>query len=245
MTSINSYVSKLKAAINWCVEQDLLHENPWGNIGNSQAQNKPRTGTLEDFPQTLSCAPAVASKGSPKPPLPYVCVPAYPNFSVSNGRHSTGRLEPCAFTCRKFVLQNLYSARGISCRSVATVQVRHGSWKTLVCRGRKGTAVTSSMYHKSWDRACKKSAYLCLCTRYGILLLRNAGKWGGHRSSGCATWAQEHPPQQGILHSCAGIIPTACSYMPPDCTNLVRNGAENNYIINKNNVLSIKAIFLR
>ena len=31
----------------------------------------------------------------------------------------------------------------------------------------------------------------------------------------------------------------------PDCTNLVRNGAENNYIINKNNVLSIKAIFLR
>ena len=30
MTSINSYVSKLKAAINWCVEQDLLHENPWG-----------------------------------------------------------------------------------------------------------------------------------------------------------------------------------------------------------------------
>ena len=106
MTSINSYVSKLKAAINWCVEQDLLHENPWGKYRQLPgAKNKPRTGTSTN---SFLCSRR-GFNGQPKPPLPYVCVPAYPNFSVSNGRHSTGRLEPCAFTCRKFVLQNLYS----------------------------------------------------------------------------------------------------------------------------------------
>lgn len=66
MTSINSYVSKLKAAINWCVEQDLLHENPWGKYRQLPgAKNKPRTGTLEDFHKLFSYAPAVASMGSP------------------------------------------------------------------------------------------------------------------------------------------------------------------------------------
>ncbi|MFQ9867260.1 MAG: hypothetical protein ACLRWP_09900 [Bilophila wadsworthia] len=58
MTSINSYVSKLKAAINWCVEQDLLHENPWGKYRQLPgAKNKPRTGTLEDFHKLFPVLP--------------------------------------------------------------------------------------------------------------------------------------------------------------------------------------------
>lgn len=66
MTSINSYVSKLKAAINWCVEQDLLHENPWGKYRQLPGAKKQATdGNAGRLSQTLSCAPAVASMGSP------------------------------------------------------------------------------------------------------------------------------------------------------------------------------------
>ena len=72
-----------------------------GNIGNSQAQKTSHgRERWKTFTNSFLCSRR-GFNGQPKPPLPYVCVPAYPNFSVSNGRHSTGRLEPCAFTCRK------------------------------------------------------------------------------------------------------------------------------------------------
>ena len=65
IASINLYVGKIKAALSWCVEQDLLHENPWGKYrqlpgAKKQATNR-NTGRL---PQTLSSAPPVASMGS-------------------------------------------------------------------------------------------------------------------------------------------------------------------------------------
>jgi len=110
MTSINSYVSKLKAAINFGASNRICSTRILGgNIGNSQAQKTSHgRERWKTFTNSFLCSRR-GFNGQPKPPLPYVCVPAYPNFSVSNGRHSTGRLEPCAFTCRKFVLQNLYS----------------------------------------------------------------------------------------------------------------------------------------
>ena len=56
--SINIYVGKIKAALNWCVEQDLLHENPWGKYRQLPgAKNKPRAGTLEDFHKLFPVLP--------------------------------------------------------------------------------------------------------------------------------------------------------------------------------------------
>lgn len=110
MTSINSYVSKLKAAINWCVEQDLLHENPWGKYRQLPgAKNKPRTGTLEDFHKLFPVLP---------PWLQWAAQTAIA-LCLRPGISELFRLEwsafdwkartVCVYHARKFVLQNLYS----------------------------------------------------------------------------------------------------------------------------------------
>ena len=56
--STNAYVGKLKAALNWCVENDLLHENPWAKYRQLPGvKHKPRTGTLEEFQRLYPVLP--------------------------------------------------------------------------------------------------------------------------------------------------------------------------------------------
>ena len=229
MTSINSYVSKLKAAINWCVEQDLLHENPWGKYRQLLgAKNKPRTGTLEDFHKLFPVLP---------PWLQWAAQTAIA-LCLRPGISELFRLEWSAFDWKARTVC-VYMPKVCTTKLVfppgaylAEAWLRFKSdmaaGKTLVCRGRKGTAVTPSMYHKSWDRACKKNrrSYMPMYALRHIAASEMLANGVDIASSGRATWAQEHHHNRDILHSCAGIIPTACSYMPPDCTNLVRNGAE-------------------
>ncbi len=58
VSSINVYVGKLGAALNWCVEQDLFHENPWGKYRQLPgAKNRPRSGTPEDFRKLYPALP--------------------------------------------------------------------------------------------------------------------------------------------------------------------------------------------
>jgi integrase len=247
MTSINSYVSKLKAAINWCVEQDLLHENPWGKYRQLPgAKNKPRTGTLEDFHKLFPVLP---------PWLQWAAQTAIA-LCLRPGISELFRLEwsafdwkartVCVYMPKVCTTKLVFPPEAYLAEAWLRFKSDMAAGKTLVCRGRKGTAVTSSMYHKSWDRACKKSAYLCLCTRYGILLLPKCWQMGwtsqqwprnlGTRTSpqqGHSTLMRWHHPNGVQLHASL-IAPTWCGMVQ-----------KNNYIINKNNVLSIKAIFLR
>ena len=215
MTSINSYISKLKAAINWCVEQDL-HENPWGKHQQLPgAKNKPRTRTLEDFHKPFPVLPPWLQWAAQTAIA--LCLRSgiseffYLGWSVFDWKART----VCVYMPKGYTTKLVFPPEAYLAEAWLRFKSDMVAGKTLVCRGRKGTAVTSSMYHKSWDRACKKNLRTYVYVRVtACCCFQNAGKWGGHRSSDRATWAQEHHHNRGILHSCAGIIPTAYSYMP-------------------------------
>lgn len=56
--STNIYVGKLKAALNWCAENDLLQENPWAKYRQLPGvKHKPRSGTLEEFQRLYPALP--------------------------------------------------------------------------------------------------------------------------------------------------------------------------------------------
>ena len=58
LTTMSIHGNKLNAAMNLCVEHDLLHEHPRSKIGAYRGGKKnPRAGTLEDFSKLFPVLP--------------------------------------------------------------------------------------------------------------------------------------------------------------------------------------------
>lgn len=228
MTSINSYVSKLKAAINWCVEQDLLHENPWGKYRQLPgAKNKPRTGTLEDFHKLFPVLP---------PWLQWAAQTAIA-LCLRPGISELFRLEwsafdwkartVCVYMPKVCTTKLVFPPEAYLAEAWLRFKSDMAAGKTLVCRGRKGTAVTSSMYHKSWDRACKKIGVLMPMYALRHIAASEMLANGVDIAAVAAQLGHKNITTTGAFytHALASSQRRAATCLP-DCTNLVRNGAE-------------------
>lgn len=157
-SSINVYVGKLKAALNWCVEQDLIHENPWGRYRQLPgAKHKPRAGTLEDFRKLYPALP---------PWLQWAAKTALA-LCLRPGVSELFRLEWSAFDWRMKTV-TVYMPKVDSTKIVyppeeylveawPRCQADTAAGKTLVCPNRKGRPIGSDLYRSAWRRACQKA----------------------------------------------------------------------------------------
>ena len=122
--------------------------------------------------------------------------------------------------------------------AVATVFGQTWQLENLVCREKRHGSDLHVPSHGM--RHVKKSAYLCLC-RVDMCCFRNAGQMGWTSQQWLRNLGTRTSPQQGAFYThalassqrraatCSLIAPTWCEWC-----------RKNNYIINKNNVLSIK-----
>jgi len=155
--SINLCTARLNAALNWCAKHDIIEQNPWAKYGRLDAAHGSRMGTLEAFQKVYACAAEW---------LQWAC-------------------RTCLALCLRPGMSELFSltwqAFHWKARTVTVYMGKTGSTKTvyppedylaeawerycgdgrdnakLVCRNRKGTAVTATNYEAAWKAACKKA----------------------------------------------------------------------------------------
>ena len=144
--------------MNWCVEQDLLHENPWGKYRQLPgAKNKPRTGTLEDFQKLFPILP---------PWLQWAAKTAIA-LCLRPGVSELFRLEWSAFDWKDKSV-SVYMPKVNNTKLVfppgaylEETWIRYQSdmstGQQLVCRSRKESSVYSGLYLMAWRTACRKA----------------------------------------------------------------------------------------
>ncbi|WP_302554554.1 tyrosine-type recombinase/integrase [uncultured Bilophila sp.] len=158
IATINYYVGKIKAALNWCVEQDLLHENPWGKYRQLPgAKNKPRTGTLEDFHKLFPVLP---------PWLQWAAQTAIA-LCLRPGISELFRLKWAAFDWKARTVsvympkvdstKLVFMPEAYAAKAWARFQADMAAGQPLVCPGKKGHPVGERQYLSAWARACSKA----------------------------------------------------------------------------------------
>lgn len=156
--TINGYTGKLNAALNWCVEQDLLRENPWAKYKRLPgAKHKPRKGTLEEFQRLYPVLP---------PWLQWAAKTAMA-LCLRPGVSELFSLEWSAFDWRAKAV-TVYMSKTNSTKIVyppdeylaeawPRYQSDNAAGQRLVCRNRQGRAVGESMYRCAWQKACRQA----------------------------------------------------------------------------------------
>lgn len=227
-TTINAYVGKIKAAVNWCVEQDLLHENPWGKYRQLPgAKNKPRTGTLEDFRKLFPALP---------PWLQWAAQTAIA-LCLRPGISELFRLEWSAFDWKaQTVTVHMPKVGGTKLVFPPTAYLEEAWLRyqsdmarglSLVCRNRKDKEVGRKAYLHAWAAACRKSG-----VRMPMYALRHIAASemlaaGIDLAAVAAQLGHKNLTTTGAFytHALASSQRRAAKALPL-CTNLVRTGAD-------------------
>lgn len=228
VSTINLHVAKLKAALNWCVEQDLLAENPWAKYRQLPGgKTKPRTGTLEDFAKLFPVLP---------PWLQWACKTTIA-LCLRPGLSELFSLEWSAFNWQQQTV-SVFMPKVNNVKLVyPPASYMNEAWQryrqdkekgyTLVCRDRRNRKVNEEQYHHAWDRACRKAdvkmpmyalrhiAASEMLAR-GIDLAAVAAQLGHKNITTTAAF---------YTHALASSQRRAATALP-DCTNLVQDGAE-------------------
>ena len=227
ISTINGYIGGLKAAFNWCVEQDLLHENPWGKYRQLPgAKNKPRTGTLEDFQKLFPVLP---------PWLQWAAQTAI-SLCLRPGISELFQLEWTAFDWRGKAV-SVYMPKVNSTKLIFPSEAyldeawpRFQSDKmnnhTLVCRGRKDKPVSKETYQKAWASACKKTGVSMPMYALRHIAASEMLANGVDIAAVAAQLGHKNITTTGSFytHALASSQRRAAEALPL-CTNLVRNGA--------------------
>lgn len=228
-STINLYISKLKAAMNWCVEQDLIHENPWAKYKQLPgAKHKSRTGTLEDFQKLFPVLP---------PWLQWASQTAIA-LCLRPGISELFRLEWSAFDWKAGTV-NVYMSKVNSTKIVfppdaylqeawARFQADYATGQTLVCRGRKGSIVGKEEYRSAWKSACRKAGVSMTMYALRHIAASEMLSKGVDIAAIAAQLGHKNITTTGSFytHALASSQRRAAMYLP-DCTNLVRDGAKN------------------
>lgn len=151
-------MGKLKAALNRCVENDLLHDPPWAKYRQLPGiKHKPRSGTLDEFQRLY---------------------PAFPPWLQWASRTA---IALCLRPGVSELFSPEWSAFGWRAKTVTVYMSKAGSTKlvcppeayldeawmrfredtanghVLVCRSRKDGATSRTPYRSEWRRACQKT----------------------------------------------------------------------------------------
>lgn len=228
IATINLYVGKLNAALNWCVQQDLLNENPWAKYKRLPgAKHKPRTGTLEDFAKLFPVLP---------PWLRWAAKTALA-LCLRPGESELFRLEWTAFDWRSQAV-TVFMGKTNSTKLVfpppaymeeawQRFQQDKAKGKELVCRNRQGHRIHPNTCRSAWRVACEKAGVSMpmYALRHiaasemlanGVDLATVAAQLGHKNMTTTAAF---------YTHALAAAQRRAAHALP-DCTKLVQDGAE-------------------
>lgn len=227
IATINLYVGKLNAALNWCVQQDLLNENPWAKYRRLPgAKHKPRTGTLEDFAKLFPVLP---------PWLQWAAKTALA-LCLRPGESELFCLQWSAFDWRSQAV-TVYMGKTNSTKLVfppasyleeawQRYQQDRAQGKNLVCRDRRGRKINHDVCRMAWGKACDKVGVkmpmYALRHIAATEMLANGADLAavaaqlGHKNITTTAAFYTHAMAQSQRRASLAL---------PDCTNLVRNGA--------------------
>ena len=227
-TSINSYVSKLKAAINWCVEQDLLNENPWGKYRQLPgAKNKPRMGTLEDFHKLFPVLP---------PWLQWAAQTAI-SLCLRPGVSELFRLEwsafnwkartVCVYMSKVNTTKTVFPPEAYMAEAWGRFQADKVKGQSLVCRSRKDKPVSIDMYREAWGNACRKAGVSMPMYALRHIAASEMLAKGVDIAAVAAQLGHKNITTTGAFytHALASSQRRAAEAIPT-CTKLVQSGAE-------------------
>lgn len=154
----NNYVGRLKAAINWCVEEQLVPENPWHKFRALKVEKRQKKkGTLADFakiypmlPEWLQWAAKTAVALCLRPGITELFAL---EWSAFNWRHNTVTIFMPKVKESKIV----YPPASYMQEARIRYERDLASGYTLVCRDRRNRQVNHSLYSAAWARARKKA----------------------------------------------------------------------------------------
>ena len=226
--STNIYVGKLKAALNWCAENDLLQENPWAKYRQLPGvKHKPRSGTLEEFQRLYPALP---------PWLQWASRTAIA-LCLRPGVSELFSLEWSSFDWRAKTV-TVYMSKVDSTKLVyppeayleeAWMRCREDTAKglTLVCRSRKDRAISSPLYRGAWSRACQKTGVNMPMYALRHIAASEMLAGGVDLAAVAAQLGHKDLTTTGAFytHALASAQRRAAQALP-DCTKMVQNGAE-------------------
>ena len=157
-SSINVYVSKIKAVMAWCADQDLIPVHPWAKYKALPSRHKSREGTLEDFRKLYECMP------------PWLKWAAQTSMALClrPGMSELLTLKWDAFDWRQKLVTVFMSKTNATkivyppATYLAEASRRYEADKLrgneYVCPDRRGRPVTSlDTFRKAWHAACRKA----------------------------------------------------------------------------------------
>lgn len=231
IATINIYTGKLQAAINWCVEQDLLHENPWGKYKQLPGvQHKPRKGTLEDFQKLFPALP---------PWLQWAAKTALA-LCLRPGLAELFRLEWSAFDWKARTVtvympkvgstKLVFPPEGYLNEAWIRFQSDKANGLSLVCRNRKDRMVGKNAYAIAWLKACKKTGVSMPMYALRHIAASEMLANGVDIAAIAAQLGHKNITTTGSFYTHAlASSQRKAALAIPDCTKLVRDGAENSY----------------
>lgn len=225
--TINYNVGKLQAALNWCVDQELIHENPWAKYKRLHGVKiKPRYGTLEDFAKLFPVLP---------PWLQWACKTAIA-LCLRPGVTELFSLEWSSFDWRAKTVtvfmpkvnntKVVFPPEGYMAEAWERFQADKVQGYALVCRNSRNRRVLKTTYQSAWEKAQAKVG-----VRFPLYALRHIAASemlanGVDLAAVAAQLGHKNITTTAAFytHALASAQRKAALALP-DCTKLVQDGA--------------------
>lgn len=227
ITTANLYVNKLNAAMNWCVEQDLITENPWAKYRNIPGgKKKPRSGTLEDFAKLYPMLPPWMQWAA-KTAIALCLRPGMSElFSLEWSSFDWKTKEVKVFMQKVNNMKIVYPPEQYLHEAWLRFQADRKKGYSLVCRNRHERKVNPNSYTYTWRKSCQNAG-----VRMPMYALRHIAAsqmlaGGADLAAVAAQLGHKNISTTAsfYLHALTASQKRASNFLP-DCTNLVQNGA--------------------
>ena len=227
--TINLCVSKLKAALNWCADQDMIPSNPWAKYRQLPATHKSRTGELDDFRLIYDAMPEW---------MQWACRTSMA-LCLRPGMAELFSLKWSAFDWRQKMVtvwmpkvqrtKTVFPPAPYLAEAWKRYQADFANGEDVVVRNRKGRNIlTETAWRRGWQRACEKAGkrmppYAMRHIAASEMLANGADLAAvsaqlGHRSLQTTASFYTHALTRAQRQAADAL---------PSCTNLVRLGADN------------------
>ena len=155
-TSINCYTGKLKAALNWCAEQELVQENPWAKFRNLPGKTQHRTGDLADFrliyaelPEWMRWACRTAMALCLRPGITEL-------FRLKWGAFDWYAGAVHVYMPKVDTTKTVYCPTAYLREARSRYEADGMDSNQFVCRNQRGRIVYQSTYRNAWFTACHR-----------------------------------------------------------------------------------------
>lgn len=155
-STINGYVGKLRAALNWAAEQDLIAENPWSKYRQLPAKVQHRTGEYAAFLRVYAELPEW---------MRWACRTAMA-LCLRPGVSELFRLQWKAFDWQAGAVhvrmpkvdatKTVYAPPAYLTEARERFKADGEDADRYVCRSRTGRPVQKKTYMKAWYKACQR-----------------------------------------------------------------------------------------